>query len=1044
MFKDVKPTVNFPKLEEEVMAFWKKSEAFRKQQELRKNAKKFVFLEGPPTANGMPHPGHVLTRTVKDLVCRYKAMDGFYVPRKAGWDTHGLPVEIEVEKQLGINHKHEIEAFGIEKFNKMCKESVFKYKQAWVDMSERIGFWLDFDNPYITMDINYMESVWWSLKTLFDKGLLYKGHKIVWYCPRCGTPLSSHEVAQGYRAVKDPSLFVKFKVKGEENTYLLAWTTTPWTLLSNVALSVHPDIDYVLVEQKNEKYILAEARAEKVLGSNFKVLKKYKGKDLFGMEYEPLFSYVQVDKKGFYVVTADFVTIDEGTGIVHTAPAYGADDNEVGKKYDLPFIQLVDESGKVKDEVTDYKGLFFKDADKLIIRDLKKRGVVYKKELYEHDYPFCWRCDTPLLNFAREGWFIEMSSLKDNIMKINEKVNWYPETIKHGRFGNFLENLIDWALSRERYWGTPLPIWICEKCGHKLAVSGREDIRKHAIKEYKLDDLHKPYIDEVILKCPECGGNMKRVPELIDVWYDSGSAPFAQHHYPFENKELFEQNFPIDFISEGIDQTRGWFYSLMAISTALFNKPAYKNVVTLGLILDEKGRKMSKSKGNVIDTWKLFNRDGADSLRWYLITSTAPWDAMRFSEKALMEVRKKFMGTLWNTYTFFVTYANIDNFDPSKYKLKYKDRTELDRWLLSRINTLTAQVREFMENYQLHKAGRIIEKFVIDELSNWYIRRSRRRFWKEEMAQDKVSALLTTYEVLVQLIKLLAPFIPFTTEHMYQNLVKSVYKDAPESIHHNDYPKVNKKYIDKELEEKMGLAINVVEAGRAARFFGQTKARWPLRTLLVKMSETQAEEIEPLIDVIKEELNIKEIKFVDDISEYVSTEIKPNFATIGPKYRDLVGAIKKALTKANPDEVESKLRKEGKYVLKIKNKQVELTAEDIEIQKKPVEGYAYASKERIEVLLDTRLDDELKLEGLARDVIRRIQDMRKQLDLQYTQHIEVYYDGDEELEQAIDKMHDYIMKETLADVLQKGLKNKGMTKDWDIAKLKIKIEVVQK
>ncbi|MCD6515484.1 MAG: isoleucine--tRNA ligase [Candidatus Odinarchaeota archaeon] len=1043
MFKPVKPTVDFPKLEEEVLKLWKKIRAFEKQLELRKNAPKFVFLEGPPTANGLPHPGHVLTRTVKDLVCRFKAMDGYFVPRKAGWDTHGLPVEIEVEKMLGINSKKEIEDFGIEKFNKLCKESVFKYEKAWVDMTERLGFWIDMEHPYITLDNDYIESVWWSLKTLYEKGLLYRGYKIVWYCPRCGTPLSSHEVSLGYKSVKDPSLYVKFKVKGEDNTYFLAWTTTPWTLLSNVALAVHPELDYVLIQQGNDKYILAKELVDEVIEGDYKILKTFKGKELERKEYEPLFKYVELDAPAYYVVLADFVTVEEGTGIVHIAPAYGQEDYEVGKEYGLPILQLVREDGIVKDEAVDFKGLFFKEADKLIIKDLEKRGMLYKKGLYEHDYPFCWRCETPLINYARKAWFIAMSKLKENLLKNNELINWVPENIKYGRFGNFLENVVDWALSRERYWGTPLPIWTCEKCGHIQVIGSRQEIKSMALNDVDLSDLHKPYIDKVKLKCPKCGGTMNRVPDVIDVWYDSGAAPFAQHHYPFEGREKFEEEFPVDFISEAVDQTRGWFYSLLAISTALFNKPAYKNVVVLGLILDKYGRKMSKSKGNVIDPWEFFNRDGADSLRWYLLTNSAPWEPMRFIPEVVSEIRNRFIGTLWNTYTFFVTYANIDNFNPMEFSLPYEKRSELDRWLISRLNSVIQEVRNYLNSYELHKAGRTIEHFVINELSNWYVRRSRRRFWEEELTEDKISAYLTLYEALVTVIKLLAPFVPFITEAIYQNLVRTVDKSAPESIHHTDYPKPNEKMIDKELEERMNLAITVVEAGRAARFLAKIKARQPLYTLYVKFpSKEDQKKVETLLDVIKEELNVKEIKFADDLSEFLEVTVKLNYEKVGPKFKELVKPIERKLSSMQPEEIEKCIMSDGKLKLTLNGQEIILITEDLNIRKSAKEGYSYSSKGKIEVVLDTKIDEPLLLEGLARDVVRRIQEMRKQMDLQYTQQIDVYYDGDPLIEKTINKFIEYIKGETLARSISKGIQSKGLVKEWNIEKLKVKLEIV--
>ena len=1010
---------------------------------IRARNKKFIFLEGPPTANGKPHMGHVLTRTIKDTVCRYKTMTGYYVPRKAGWDCHGLPVEIEVEKKLGITRKKEIESYGIDKFNKLCRESVFTYEQAWREMTDRIGFWLDMDHPYITMDNSYVESIWWSLKELFEKGKLYQGYKVVWYCPRCGTPLSSHEVAQGYKKTKDPSVFIKFQLENEENTYFLAWTTTPWTLLSNVALAVHPDYDYVLVLHKGERLILAEKLAPVVLGNDYKILKRFKGKDLKGKKYKTLFTYAKPDKPAYYVITADFVTLEDGTGIVHIAPAFGEEDYEVSLEYDLPVIQLVTEEGKIKDEVTDFKGLFFKDADKPIMKNLEERGFLYKAGTYEHDYPFCWRCGTPLMSYAWKTWYIRMSALKELLLKNNEKINWYPPHIKHGRFGNFLENISDWALSRNRYWGTPLPIWVCEKCGYKLAVGSKKELEKLSMKKIKIEDLHKPHIDEVKIKCPKCGGTMNRVPEVIDVWYDSGSAPFAQYHYPFENKEIFEASHPVDFISEAVDQTRGWFYSLHAISTALFGTEAYKNVVVLGLVLDEKGQKMSKSKGNVVDPWELFNSDGADSLRWYLTTNSAPWDPKRFFKKAVREIRNQFLNTLWNAYSFFVTYANIDKINPLEHNIPVAERENLDKWLISQLNSVVKDVRTNLDAYQLHKAARLIEDFVVTDLSNWYIRQSRRRFWEEGMSKSKIAAFLTLYEALVTITKLIAPFMPFTPEAIYQNLVRSVDSNAPISIHLTDYPPYDDSLIDKELEERMNLVIKIVEAGRAARASAKIKARQPLRKIYVKLSPERKPLIKNYLQVIKDELNVKEIFFLDDLNDFVSYNIRLNFKTVGRKYKKLAKDIQKLISSMNPADLYKELESTNEITLKVgeSNNPVKLTSEDVSITKVGKDNYSFAIRGDIEIVLNTTIDEELYLEGLARDLIRRIQDMRKTMDLQYIQKIRIYYDGTSNVKKVFKELSNLIKDETLASDLLEGKTKKGYTKEWTIGKEKATLGV---
>ncbi|MHA1506214.1 MAG: isoleucine--tRNA ligase [Candidatus Asgardarchaeia archaeon] len=1043
MFKKVKPRVFYPEIEREVIKFWKEKGCFRKQLELRKGSKKFVFLEGPPTANGMPHPGHVFTRTMKDIVCRYKSMKGFYVPRKAGWDCHGLPVEIEVEKELGLKNKKDIENYGVERFNEMCKKSVFRYEDAWVEMTERLGFWIDMDNPYITLENDYIESVWWSLKKLWERGLIYRGYKVVWYCPRCGTPLSSHEVALGYKKVKDPSVFVKFPLVDRKNTFLLAWTTTPWTLPSNVALAVNPDFEYALVKSDGEYFILAKDLVEKVL-DEYELVEVFGGKELEGWKYKPLFDYADVDDNAYYVILADFVTLEEGTGIVHIAPAYGEEDYEVSKEYNLPVVQLVNQDGKFVEEAEKWAGMFFKEADPYIIKDLEERGLLYKHGEYEHDYPFCWRCETPLLNYARNTWYIKMSDLRDELLRNNDMINWVPDYIKHGRFGNFLENVVDWALSRERYWGTPFPMWVCEKCEYKMMIGSREELKKYAINKPRKEDLHKPYIDEVILRCPKCGGNMKRVPDLIDVWYDSGAAPFAQYHYPFENKELFEESFPADFICEAVDQTRGWFYSLLAISTALFNKPAYKNVLVLGLILDEKGQKMSKSKGNVIDPWEVFNKFGADSFRWYLTSTAAPWDPIKFRMSSVEEVSRRFLDTLWNVYTFFVTYARIDNYDPREEHLPYEEREEIDRWIISRLNSVTKEVTEYMDNFLLHKAARVLESFVIDELSNWYVRRSRRRFWTEEMNKSKKSAYDTLYEVLFDTIKLLAPFVPFITEHIYQNLVVSVYEDAAESVHYLDYPVANEDLIDKGLEEAMDHVLRIVESGRLARFKAKIKARQPLREVLVKCPKEIVNELSRFEDVIKEELNVKRVTFVENLSDRVKVNLKLNYRSLGPKYKALLPKISKKLEEVDVKEVEKTFSKVGKITLEVGGEEVIINKEDVILEKEAVdEGWVYSSKGDIEVVLDARISEDLFYEGIARDIVRRIQQMRKEMDLDYTDRIKIYYAGTAPVEEAFKRHLDYIMSETLCDEVNKGIRKEGYLKRWKIGEEVLDLEIIR-
>ncbi|MDI6885363.1 MAG: isoleucine--tRNA ligase [archaeon] len=984
-FRSEPQKADFLKLEEGILARWAREKTFERSVDRREGRDKFVFVEGPPTANGLPHPGHILTRVVKDLVLRYKTMRGFYVRRKAGWDTHGLPVEIEVEKELGISTKREIEIYGIEKFNRKCKESVFRYEKEWVNATKRVGFWIDMDDPYITFDNKYIESVWWSLKEIWKKGLLYKGHKVVPFCPRCETTLSSHEVAQGYQDVEDPSVYVKFKLKHEkdpEPLYLLAWTTTPWTLLGNIALAVHPLHRYVKVRVKEGAeeavLILAEARLD-VLEGEYEILEQFTGKDLEDLEYERLFDYAKVEGgKSHKVITADFVTLEEGTGVVHIAPAFGEVDYEVCREKKLGFSQPVNSEGRFTNEVPPLEGMFVKDADKLIIEMLKEQGSLYKEGRYLHSYPFCWRCNSPLLYYARESWFIAMSALRDNLLANNEKINWYPKHLKYGRFGNFLENIEDWALSRERFWGTPLNIWICTSCGKQYCVASIEELREKAKNSVSLGiDLHRPYIDDVVLKCEECGSDARRVKDVIDCWYDSGSAPFAQWHYPFEDEE-FNQNFPADFITEAIDQTRGWFYSLLGVSTAIFDAPPYLNVLSLGHILDEKGVKMSKSKGNVVDINDIFNTDGADALRWYLFTAGPLTEDIRFSVSAIREKQNKFLNTLWNSYFFFVTYATIDNFSPKGKNIPVEKRSAIDRWIVSRLNTLTKDVIDALERFEIHVAVRKLEEFVIADLSNWYIRRSRRRFWIVEENFDKDCAYLTLYEVLVALCKLLAPFVPFITEHIYQNMVRGVSEDELESVHLCDYPTPDESLIEIELEDSMELVSRLVEAGRRARSDAGIKVRQPLREVVVVCGEGEKEKAASLAGILQDELNVHGVKFEEGVA---------------------------AAENYNQVEVD----------------------------------------EGTTLFLDISLDNTLIEEGLVRDIVRRIQGMRKDRDLEYTAKIRIMYEGDEAVKEAIKKFQDYICAETLAVGIEEGSSSaKGeqiYEKNWKIGKKDIHLAI---
>jgi isoleucyl-tRNA synthetase len=1040
MFKKVEPTMNFVPIEEKILDFWNEKNIFEKSLRIRENAQNYVFYEGPPTANGRPHAGHVMTRVVKDLIPRYKTMIGYKVDRKAGWDTHGLPVELEVEKQLGISGKPQIERYGVQQFIKKCKGSVFTYEQEWRKMSERVGFWIDMDDPYVTYHNDYIESVWWALKKIWEKGLLYEGHKVVPYCPRCGTSLSSHEVAQGYEEVEDPSVFVKFPIEGQEDTYFLVWTTTPWTLPSNVALAVKDNYTYVKVKQGNDKLIMAEERL-KVIEEGYEVLEKYQGIDLKGMKYNPVFPFFQHEnEKAFYVITADFVTLDEGTGIVHLAPAFGEDDSRMGQKYGLPVLQPVDSQGRFTEEVSQWAGKFVKDADNEIIKDLANRGLLFQSERYMHTYPFCWRCDTPLLYYGRSSWFIKTTEIRDKLLEINEKIGWHPEHIRDGRFGNFLENVIDWCLSRERYWGTPLNIWICESCNHRHAVGSINELKKMSIDEIEHIELHKPYVDNVVLRCPECGENMRRVPEVIDCWFDSGSMPFAQYHYPFENKEYFENHFPADFISEAIDQTRGWFYSLLVISTLLFDKSPYKNVLVMGHVLDEFGQKMSKHKGNVLDPWEVLNEQGADAMRWYLYVASPPWSPSRFYKEAVNEAQRRFLGTLYNVYSFFVLYANIDNFNPADYSLDPDKRTEIDRWLLSRLNSLITNVRKELDELDITGAARSMESFV-DDMSNWYVRRCRERFWKADMDEDKIAAYLTLYESLVTFIKIAAPFVPFISEEIYQNLVKVPYPDAAESVHLCDYPEANLELIDITLEHKMQLARKIVELGRAARNKAKIKNRQPLKKMLVQLKSAKDEELLlTLSDIIKEELNIKEIEYTSVAEEYFTYTVKPRFDLLGPKYGKLMSAIAREIAASNPAELINTAMEKGEVVLNVNDESIKIAQGELDIRARDREGFCAEGENGYYVVLDTSITPELMLEGIAREMISKIQNMRREAGFQVEDKINLYYSGDNIVDEVMAKHGEEIQADTLAISAQKTSSESNM-KEWNINGHKVRLGV---
>lgn len=1042
MYDKVLTNLDFVEREKEILSFWKDNKIFEKSIESRKDGEVFTFFDGPPTANGKPHIGHILTRVVKDIIPRYKTMKGYKVLRKAGWDTHGLPVELEIEKKLGISGKPQIEEYGVEPFIKQCKDSVFTYESLWRTMSDRVGFWADMDNPYVTYHNSYIESVWWALKQIWDKGLLYKGHKIVPYCPRCGTSLSSHEVAQGYKDIKDKSAYAKFLVKGTTNEFLLAWTTTPWTLPSNLALTVNADEYYVKVALNDEKYILAEALVSKVFGEEEKpeVIQKCKGIELKGLEYEPLFDYAKdivKDQKAYYVVCDSYVTLTDGTGIVHCAPAFGEDDARVGKDNNLPFVQLVNEEGKFLKEVTDWAGVFVKDADEDIIKKLKQENKLLKAENYEHSYPFCWRCDTPLLYYARDTWFIAMTKVRDMLVKNNNTVNWMPDNIKQGRFGNFLENVIDWGLSRERYWGTPLPIWECS-CGHKEAIGSIEQLKSMSSDCPEDIELHKPYIDNVHLNCPKCSQKMTRVTEVIDCWFDSGCMPFAQWHYPFENEEIFKQNFPADFISEAIDQTRGWFYTLMAISTLLFDKSPYKNVIVLGHVQDKDGKKMSKHTGNVVDPWTILDKQGADAVRWYFYTNSSPWLPNRFYEEAVNEGQRKFMGTLWNTYAFFVLYANIDNFDPNNYTLEYDKLPPMDKWILSKLNSLVKFIDDGLENYKLTETSRAMSEFV-DELSNWYVRRSRERFWGKDMPQDKVNAYMTLYTVLVTLTKLSAPFTPFISESIYQNLVCKVSKNEPESVHLCDFPTYDEKLIDKKLEEDMDTVLSIVVAGRSGRNTANIKNRQPIGNMFVKSNNTLDN---MFIDIIKEELNIKNVEFKDDVSAFTSYSFKPQLRTLGKKYGKLVPAIGNYLKENDGIKLMNELKENELIKFTIDNENIELSQDDVLIETAQMEGYVAESDKNITIVLNTNLTEELLEEGFVREIISKIQTMRKEAEFEVLDKITVYHNGNDNIANIICKNIEQIKEDVLATDIING-SNNGYSKEWNINGEKVTLTVVK-
>ncbi|MCD2493374.1 isoleucine--tRNA ligase [Lacrimispora sp. NSJ-141] len=1037
MYDKVSANLNFVEREKETEKFWQENDIFEKSIDNRKKGETYTFYDGPPTANGKPHIGHVLTRVIKDMIPRYRTMKGYMVPRKAGWDTHGLPVELEVEKMLGLDGKEQIEQYGLKPFIEHCKESVWKYKGMWEDFSSTVGFWADMEHPYVTYDNDFIESEWWALKKIWDKGLLYKGFKIVPYCPRCGTPLSSHEVAQGYKDVKERSAIARFKVKGED-AYILAWTTTPWTLPSNVALCVNPNEQYVKVKAADGYvYYMAVALLDTVLGrlaeegqAAYEILETYSGRDLEYKEYEPLFECAakvaeKQRKKAFYVLCDTYVTLTDGTGVVHIAPAFGEDDARVGRRYDLPFVQLVDEKGDMTEE-TPFAGLFVKDADPKVLQWLDERKLLYDAPKFEHSYPHCWRCDTPLIYYARESWFIKMTDVKEDLIRNNNTINWIPESIGKGRFGDWLENIQDWGISRNRYWGTPLNIWECE-CGHQHSIGSIEELRNMSPDCPDDIELHRPFIDEVTITCPVCGKQMHRVPEVIDCWFDSGSMPFAQHHYPFENEELFHQQFPAQFISEAVDQTRGWFYSLLAVSTLIFNKAPYENVIVLGHVQDENGQKMSKSKGNAVDPFDALETYGADAIRWYFYVNSAPWLPNRFHGKAVQEGQRKFMGTLWNTYAFFVLYANIDNFDATKYSLDYGKLSVMDKWLLSKMNSMVKDVDNNLENYKIPEAARTLQEFV-DDMSNWYVRRSRERFWAKGMPQDKINAYMTLYTALVTVSKAAAPMIPFMTEEIYRNLVCSIDKNAPESVHLCDFPAVCEEQIDKALEENMEHVLKVVVMGRACRNTANIKNRQPIGRMFVKAPFTLSSYYR---EIVEDELNVKEVSFTEDVREFTTYTFKPQMRTVGPKYGKLLGQIKQRLSELDGSAAMDELNAKGELAMTVDGTAVSLTAEDLLIDTAQKEGYVTEGDKETAVVLDTNLTPELVEEGFVREIISKVQTMRKEAGFEVTDHINLYQDDSDKIAEILKKYTDTIKNEVLAEKIFIG-KITGYEKDWNI------------
>jgi isoleucyl-tRNA synthetase len=1034
MYKKIDPSKGFVEREADILKLWEDKDIIKKSLDSNEGAEYFTFYDGPPTANGKPHIGHVVTRVMKDLIPRYKVMKGYRVLRKAGWDTHGLPVELEVEKALGISGKPQIESYGVEEFIKKCKDSVFTYSKEWKEMSERVGFWVDMDDPYVTYHNNYIESVWWALKQMWNKDLIYKGHKIVPYCPRCGTALSSHEVAQGYKDVKDSSVYVKFKVKGEDKSFLV-WTTTPWTLPSNVALTVNKKYDYVEVINQDEHLILAKELLSKLEG-DYEIVSEFKGEDLLGKEYEQMFKFVTPEEKAFYVTHGDYVTLTDGTGIVHTAPAYGEEDNMTGKKYGLPLLNLVDSEGKFVEAVTPWAGMFVKKADPKIMEFMKENNILYKSESFTHSYPFCWRCDTHLLYYPRQSWFVRMSELRDKLVENNNKINWHPETIGTGRFGNFLENVIDWGISRERYWGTPLPIWECE-CGHKDMIGSVAELKEKGINVPEDIELHKPYIDNVKLNCPHCSKEMTRVTEVIDCWFDSGSMPFAQHHYPFENKELFEQNFPAQFISEAVDQTRGWFYTLIAISTAIFDNTSFENCVVLGHVLDKNGVKMSKHKGNVLSPFTVLDNQGADALRWYFYTASAPWLPSRFYEDAVIEAQRKFMSTLWNVYSFYVLYADLDKFDPTKYE-DFVSGNVMDKWIMSRMNSLVKRIDSDLENYRITQGALAIEEFV-DELSNWYVRRNRARFWAGELTDDKVGAYVTLYRVLKTVSLVAAPFIPFMTEDLYQNLVVALDKNAPESVHLCSWPEVNEESIDFDLESEMEEAYRIVKLGRSARNGANIKNRQPLSKMLISAKHLP----EYYGDIIKDELNIKEVDFGADLSKYVNFEIKPNLPVLGKAFGRFIPVIKKEIAARNQMEFAQTIQSGGTVVIDANGTEIVLNSENLLITMQGLEGYAFAGEGTVGIVLDTNITEELKEEGHVREVISKVQNMRKESGFEVSDKIKLYVSGNEMLEGIIKKFADYIMGETLTEEIAYDLDREYVETVINGEKLGLSVEVIK-